>query len=152
MVYWPQILPSGKEMFMNHNVFERERPLAHTRFGTLRGVTYGGVNIFMGVQYAHAKRFQMPVEIEPWEGIRNAYHHGPIAMQAMETNPFAYYRGLHMLEKQSEDCQNLNIWAPKTLNGEKKQCLFLFTAAAFSQATHLRKFPSTALTWPTTAM
>lgn len=110
---------------MNHNVFEKERPLAHTKFGTLRGVTYGDVNIFMGVQYAHAKRFQMPVEIEPWEGIKDAYQHGPVAMQAMETNPFFYYRGLHMLEKQSEDCQNLNIWAPKTLNGEKK-AVFVF--------------------------
>ena len=110
---------------MNHNVFERERPLAHTKFGTLRGVAYGDVNIFMGVAYARAKRFQMPAEIEPWEGVQNAYHHGPIAMQAMETNPFAYYRGLHMLEKQSEDCQNLNIWAPKTLNGEKK-AVFVF--------------------------
>lgn len=110
---------------MNHNVFEQERPLAHTKFGTLRGVTYGDVNIFMGVPYAHAKRFQMPVEIEPWEGIKDAYHHGPVAMQAMETNPFAYYRGLHMLEKQSEDCQNVNIWAPKTMNGEKK-AVFVF--------------------------
>ena len=110
---------------MNHNVFERERPLAHTKLGTLRGVTYGDVNIFMGVPYAHARRFQMPVEIEPWEGVRNAYHHGPIAMQALDTNPFAYYRGLHMLEKQNEDCQNLNIWAPRTLNGEKK-AVFVF--------------------------
>lgn len=110
---------------MNHNVFERERPLARIKSGTLRGVAYGDVNIFMGVAYARAKRFQMPAEIEPWEGVQNAYHHGPIAMQAMETNPFAYYRGLHMLEKQSEDCQNLNIWAPKTLNGEKK-AVFVF--------------------------
>lgn len=110
---------------MNHYVFEKERPLAQTKYGTLRGVTYGDVNIFMGVSYAKAKRFRMPEEIEPWEGIRNAYHHGPIPMQSMQTNPFAYYRGLHMLEKESEDCQNLNIWAPKTLNGEKK-AVFVF--------------------------
>jgi len=110
---------------MNQYVFEKERPLAQTKFGTLRGVTYGDVNIFMGVSYAKAKRFHMPQEIEPWEGVKNAYHHGPIAMQNMQTNPFAYYRGLHMLEKQSEDCQNLNIWAPKTLNGEKK-AVFVF--------------------------
>ena len=137
---------------MNHNVFERERPLAHTKLGTLRGVTYGDVNIFMGVPYAHARRFQMPVEIEPWEGVRNAYHHGPIAMQALDTNPFAYYRGLHMLEKQNEDCQNLNIWAPRTLNGEKKAVFVSFTVVAFLRAMRLRRFPSTALTWPTTAM
>ena len=30
-----------------------------------------------------------------------------------------------MLEKQNEDCQNLNIWAPRTLNGEKK-AVFVF--------------------------
>ncbi len=105
---------------MNQFVFEAERPVVQTKYGKLRGVTYGGLNIFMGVEYAHAKRFHMPEEPECWDGIKNAYQHGPIAMQVFDTNPFFYYRGLHMLEKQSEDCQNLNIWAPKTLNGEKK--------------------------------
>ena len=105
---------------MNQFVFEEKRPVVETKQGKLRGVTYGDVNIFMGIPYAHAKRFHMPQEIEPWEGIKNAYQHGPVAMQAIEVNPFFYYRGLHMLEKQSEDCQNLNIWAPKTEKGEKK--------------------------------
>ena len=105
---------------MNQFVFEDKRPVVDTKQGKLRGVTYGDVNIFMGIQYAHAKRFHSPVEVEPWEGVKNAYQHGPIAMQAMEVNPFFYYRGLHMLEKQSEDCQNLNIWAPKVKEGEKK--------------------------------
>ena len=110
---------------MNKYTFEQERPFAKTKYGTLRGVTYGGVNIFMGVEYGKARRFRSPHEIEPWEGIRDAYKHGPIPMQSMDTNPFAYYRGIHVLEKQSEDCQNLNIWAPKTLNGEKKP-VFVF--------------------------
>ena len=105
---------------MNQFVFEDVRPVVETKQGKLRGVAYGGVNIFMGIEYAHARRFAMPEEVEPWEGIKNAYQHGPIAMQAIDTNPFFYYRGLHMLEKQSEDCQNLNIWAPKTKEGEKK--------------------------------
>ncbi len=105
---------------MNPFVFESERPVVETAKGKLRGVTYGDVNIFMGIEYAHARRFHMPEETAPWEGVKNAYQHGPVAMQAMEVNPFFYYRGLHMLEKQSEDCQNLNIWAPRTENGEKK--------------------------------
>ena len=105
---------------MNPYVFEDKRPIVETRQGKLRGVTYGNVNIFMGIPYAHAKRFQMPEEIEPWEGVKNAYQHGPIPMQAMETKPFFYYRGLHMLELQSEDCQNLNIWAPVCRDGKKK--------------------------------
>ena len=105
---------------MNPYVFEPIRPVVETKQGKLRGVTYGDVNIFMGVQYAHAKRFHMPVEVEPWEGIKDAYRHGPVARQVLAPNTFSYYRGLHMLELESEDCQNLNIWAPKTLNGEKK--------------------------------
>lgn len=110
---------------MNQYVFEPHKPVVETKYGKLRGVTYGDVNIFMGVPYAHAKRFHMPEEITPWEGVKDALHHGPIAMQAAVTNPFAYYRGIHVLEKQSEDCQNLNIWAPRTLNGEKK-AVFVF--------------------------
>ena len=98
---------------MNQYVFEEERPVVDTKCGKIRGIAYGGVNIFMGIDYAKAKRFQMPVEIEPWEGIKNAYQHGPISKQVLKLKPFYTYRGLHMLEEESEDCQNLNIWAPK---------------------------------------
>lgn len=105
---------------MNQYVFDPVKPIVETKFGKLRGVTYGDVNIFMGVKYAEAKRFHMPVEQQPWDGVKNAYTYGPITYQMLPPNPPPYYRGLHMLQKQSEDCQNLNIWAPKTLNGEKK--------------------------------
>ena len=105
---------------MNQYIFEPVKPVVETKFGKLRGVTYGDVNIFMGVKYAKAKRFQMPKEQESWEGIRNAYTYGPVAPLMMPDNPPSYYRGLHMSQKHGEDCQNLNIWAPKTLNGEKK--------------------------------
>ena len=108
---------------MNQFVFEPIKPVVETKFGKLRGVTYGDVNMFMGVKYAEAKRFHMPVEQQPWEGIKNAYTYGPITPQMSGPNPPSYYRGLHMLQKQSEDCQNLNIWAPKTVNGEKKPVL-----------------------------
>ena len=105
---------------MNQYAFERERPIVDTKYGKLCGVTYGNVNIFMGVEYAKAKRFHMPEELEPWEGVKNAYQHGPVAVQLSPANPFSYYRGLHVLEKESEDCQNVNIWAPRAHEGEKK--------------------------------
>ena len=105
---------------MNQFVFENKRPVVKTRGGKLRGITYGGVNIFMGVEYARARRFHMPEEIQPWEGIKNAWQHGPVAMQAMPINPFFYHRGIHVVEKESEDCQNLNIWAPVCGEEEKK--------------------------------
>lgn len=105
---------------MNQYVFETVKPVVETKYGQIRGVTYGGVNIFMGVPYAHAERFCMPVEPESWEGIRNAYTYGPVSPQTLPPNPPSYYRGLHMLQREGENCQNLNIWAPCSLNDEKK--------------------------------
>lgn len=105
---------------MSNFIFEPVKPIVETKFGKLRGVTYGDVNIFMGVKYAEAKRFHMPVEQQSWEGIKDAYTHGPVAMLTRPNTPFGHYRGLKLIQNYSEDCQNLNIWAPKTANGEKK--------------------------------
>ena len=35
---------------MNQFVFDPIKPVVDTKFGKLRGVTYGDVNIFMGVR------------------------------------------------------------------------------------------------------
>lgn len=105
---------------MNQYVFDPVKPVVETKFGKLRGVTYGDVNIFMGVKYAEAKRFHMPQDQQPWEGIKNAYTYGPVAPLMVPATPPSYYRGLHMLQKYGEDCQNLNIWAPNSSTKEKK--------------------------------
>ena len=105
---------------MNQYVFDPVKPVVETKFGKLRGVTYGDISFFMGIRYAKAKRFHMPEEPEPWEGVKNAYTYGPVCPLMFTATPPAYYRGLHMLQAYSEDCQNLNIWAPKDMNGEKK--------------------------------
>ena len=84
---------------MNQYVFEAVKPVVETKFGKLRGVTYGDVNIFMGVKYAEAKRFQPPVEQQPWTGVKSAYVHGPVSPLANPTSPFGMYRGLHLLQR-----------------------------------------------------
>ena len=56
---------------MNQYVFDPVKLIVETKFGSLRGVTHGDVNIFMGVKYAEAKRFHMPVEQQPWDGVKN---------------------------------------------------------------------------------
>ena len=105
---------------MNQYVFDPVKPVIETKYGKLRGVTYGDVNIFMGVQYATARRFHQPEEPEKWEGVKDAFLHGPVSLLMEIHRPFNLYRGIHLLQIEREDCQNLNIWAPKTLNGEKK--------------------------------
>ena len=105
---------------MNQYVFDPVKPVVETRFGKLRGITYGDINFFMGIRYAKARRFQMPEDPEPWRGVKNAYTYGPVCPLMFTATPPSYYRGLHMLQVYSEDCQNLNIWAPKDISGEKK--------------------------------
>ena len=68
---------------MNQYTFEIQKPVVQTKFGQLRGVTYGDVNIFMGIPYARAKRFHMPEEPQAWTGIKNAYTYGPITPQML---------------------------------------------------------------------
>ena len=77
---------------MNKFVFESEKPIVETKFGKVRGVTYGDVNMFMGVKYAEAKRFHMPVEQQPWEGVRDAYVCGPVSPLMSPRIPFSLYR------------------------------------------------------------
>ena len=105
---------------MNQYVFDPVKPVVDTKFGKLRGVCYGDVNIFMGIKYADAPRFRMPVEQQPWEGVKDAYRYGHIAPYLGVPTPPPYYRGLFMHQIPGEDCQNLNIWAPKNPTGEKK--------------------------------
>ena len=109
---------------MNPYVFDAAKPVVETKFGKLRGVRYGGVSMFMGVKYADAGRFQMPAEQQAWEGVKNAYVYGPISPQMGEPSPFPFYRGILLLQKEGEDCQNLNIWAPQ--GGSAKKPVFVW--------------------------
>lgn len=47
-----------------------EVPIVQTKAGAIQGYALDGVYIFKGVPYARAKRFQMPTEVEPWDGVR----------------------------------------------------------------------------------
>ena len=125
---------------MNPYVFDPVKPVVETKFGRLRGVCYGGINMFMGVKYAQAARFQMPEEQQPWEGVKNAYVYGPISPQMGEPNPFPFYRGLLLLQKEGEDCQNLNIWAPKDQNGRKKPVFVWIHGGGFMHGNAMEEY------------
>lgn len=105
---------------MNQQVYDPVKPVVETKYGKIRGITYGDIQMYMGVKYADAARFKMPVDQQPWEGVKNALKYGHISPQMGEPEPPNYYRGLFLHQKEGEDCQNLNIWAPKHKEGEKK--------------------------------
>ncbi|MFR3824430.1 MAG: carboxylesterase family protein [Hungatella hathewayi] len=51
-------------------------PVVETKAGKLRGYQWEGTYIFKGIRYARANRFQLPEEVEPWEGVKEAASYG----------------------------------------------------------------------------
>lgn len=68
--------------------------------------TWTGQNFdaFFGIPFAQAPvnelRFEPPVPVESWTGVRDATDYGPICMQPFDNDPFV----------SSEDCLNLNVF------------------------------------------
>lgn len=89
--------------------------------GTLRGLdTQKGYALFKNIPYAHAERWEKPVEVTGWEGEYDASTPPPWCIQggtfATEKDRYAGFYPYENIVKQvnwySEDCQRLNIWAP----------------------------------------
>ena len=51
-------------------------PIVTTKAGKIRGYLWNTTYTFQGIKYANAKRFQMPEEIQPWDGIKDATSYG----------------------------------------------------------------------------
>jgi para-nitrobenzyl esterase len=90
-------------------------PEIRTDAGVVRGRWVNAVAIFRGTRYAEPPvgdgRFQAPVAVLPWTGVRNALTFGPAVPQnghtgaVMSTVSDGAPGG-------SEDCLTLNIWSP----------------------------------------
>jgi len=100
------------------------------------------VEVYLGVQYASTLgaelRFMPPTaSIEKWDGVRVALKHRPVCPQRLpdvdrstaDTSP-GHPRLQHLrhllpfIEKQSEDCLNLNIFVPLTGRPTRGTCTF----------------------------
>ncbi|MFF2064355.1 carboxylesterase/lipase family protein [Streptomyces sp. NPDC058200] len=68
---------------------------------------------FLGIPYATAPRFGLPVPPEPWEGVRPAVAYGPTAPKAPYAPPLdALIREDSIPARPGESCLNLNVWTP----------------------------------------
>jgi para-nitrobenzyl esterase len=77
--------------------------------GTLRGARAGELEIYKGIPYAQAKRWQAPAPVAIWPGVRDATAFGADCVHT-RADWEADRNGAPM----SEDCLFLNIWAPAT--------------------------------------
>ncbi len=102
-------------------------PVATTAAGKVAGYVRKGIFTFKGIPYGDttegANRFVPPAKPKPWNGVRSARQHGPVAPQAArggwandeEAFMFSWDDGI-----QGEDCLRLNVWTPG-LNDNKKR-------------------------------
>jgi para-nitrobenzyl esterase len=92
--------------------------------GAVRGTTEGHLHVFRGIPYAQPPvgplRWQPPLPLPRWNGVRDATRFGPGCYQPAPQLSNIYAGNPMPL---SEDCLTLNIWAPA---GAKKAAVFFW--------------------------
>lgn len=97
---------------------------AKTDAGTVRGALDRSIAVFKGIPYGEdtaRHRFQAPVAVAPWSGVRDALAFGPMAPQPGRS-----------ARSQSEDCLYLNVWTPAVQDGRKRPVLVYFHGGAYN--------------------
>ncbi|MCW3848018.1 carboxylesterase family protein [Sphingomonas sp. LB-2] len=83
--------------------------------GKVKGVAAGGVTAFKGLPFAlppvGGRRWQPPMPMPRWNGVRDASAFGPACIQPTSKTPNVYSPAKPL--PTSEDCLTLNIWAPR---------------------------------------
>ncbi len=109
--------------------------IVETTYGKLQGHFTGRCLLFAGIPYAvppvDERRFRPPEPPEPWAGIRDATHFGP--MQPQSPSRFAVFMGPDP-HVQSEDSLCLNVWTPAADNRRRPVLVFIHGGAWVSGA------------------
>lgn len=115
-----------------------------THEGVYQGMTEAGVSRFYGIPYARAVRFEKPTAVLPFEGVHSALSYGPCCPQFRAYHddetllPFYYHEFREGLKfTYSEDCLNLNIYAPSL--GSKHPVILFFHGGSFTRGSEDEK-------------
>jgi para-nitrobenzyl esterase len=120
---------------------------AHTTLGDLLGQRENGITRFRAVPYAAPpvgpRRFAPPAPPEPWSGVRDVRHHGPIAPQPPSRLRLAM--GEFGDRTQDEDCLTLAIATPAPDGARRPVLVWLHGGAWLSGAGSLDWYDGAAL-------
>ena len=64
-----------------------EQTTVQTAAGKLRGFQVDGTYTFHGIKYANARRFQAPMPVKPWEGVKDALSYGFVCPMLNQDKP-----------------------------------------------------------------
>src|SRR6185437_8057147 len=96
-----------------------QAPTVRIDSGPLVGVTEGPANVFRDIPYAAPPvgplRWAPPQAVKPWTAPRPAAENGPSCPQPMNADGSPNSGGAN--GPTSEDCLQLNVWAPKAAKG-----------------------------------
>ncbi|KAL3444275.1 Alpha/Beta hydrolase protein [Aspergillus insuetus] len=111
------------------------RPTAIIDSGAVVGTTTGiaipsatvTVNKFLGIPFAEKpERFRLPEPVKPWANPLDASQYGPACYQSISETTAQFYEGVGLGVVpigESEDCLNLNVYAPSTASAGSKAVL-----------------------------
>lgn len=114
-------------------------PPVGTTAGLVHGYNYDSMYIFKGIPYAQAKRFEAPMPVTPWEGVREATSYGYVCPLMSQSPPSAELMVPHRYWPVSEDCQNLNIWTDSITSTAKKPVLVWLHGGGFTAGSSIEQ-------------
>lgn len=114
-------------------------PVVDTKAGKLRGFVLDGIFTFQGIKYANAARWQMPTEVESWEGIRDATNYGYTAPTSSQPMPTGEIFIPHRFWPENEHCQYLNIWTKSIEREAKRPVVVWFHGGGFQDGSSIEQ-------------
>ena len=112
-------------------------PIVETKAGKLRGYCFNGIYRFLGVDYGTAERFEQPVPVQPWEGVKDATAFGYISYSLNPDSPNGDLMVPHRFWPKSEDCLNLNVWTPSVDKDAKKPVMVWIHGGMYSNGSSI---------------
>ncbi len=120
-------------------ICSKSEPVVQTKHGKLRGFIVDDIYNFYGIKYADAKRFQMPEEVQPWEGIKDALSYGYVCPMLQKETAVGELMVPHRYWPKDENCQYLNIWSPSLDQDAKKPVLVWLHGGGFSAGSSIEQ-------------